>query len=250
MEEELFRKIGLTEGEIKVYLALLRLGETTVGAIVRESKVSKSKIYDILDKLIEKGFVGYIIKSGTKYFAANDPKMIMEFINKKSEEIEKTRAEAEKILPKLALQRSTLGQKKVAEVYEGFHGLKAIREDLILTLKKSDEFLVLGAPKIANEKWEGWFLDFHRRRETRGVEMRIIYNSDAKQFGEVRKKFKLTKVKYLPSDLVSPNWIDIFNDVVLFVVILKEPLTFVMRDKSLADSFRVYFDIMWKVSKQ
>ena len=142
MEVELFRKIGLTEGEIKVYLALLRLGETTVGSIGRESKVSKSKMYDILDKLIEKGFAGYIVKNGTKHFAANDPKMIMEFINKKAEEIEKTKQEAEKILPKLALQRSTIGKKKIAEVYEGFHGLKAIREELILTLKKGDEFLV------------------------------------------------------------------------------------------------------------
>ena len=249
MEAQLLRKIGLTEGEVKVYLALLRLGETTVGAIGRESKVSKSKMYDILDKLIEKGFVGYIVKSGTKYFAANDPKMILEYINKKADEIEKTKQEAEKILPKLSMQRATLGQKKIAEVYEGFHGLKAVREELILTLKKGDEFLVLGAPKIANEKWENWFLDFHKRRISREVKMRIIYNSNAREFGEIRKKFKLTQVKYLPNDLVSPNWIDIFSDAILFVVLLKEPLTFVIRDKSLADSFRSYFDIMWNVSK-
>src|SRR3989338_6719363 len=197
MEQELFRKIGLTEGEIKVYLALLRLGETTVGAIGRESKVSKSKMYDILDKLIERGFVGYIIKSGTKFFAANDPRMILEYINKKAEDIEKTKKEAEKILPKLSLQRATLGKKKTAEIYEGFHGLKAVREELILTLKKGDEFLVLGAPRLFNEKWEAWFLDFHRRREARGVGMRIIYNSNAREYGEKRKQFKKTKVKYL-----------------------------------------------------
>src|SRR3989338_320847 len=175
--------------------------------------------------------------------------MIMEYINKKSDEVEKIKSDAEKIIPKLSLQRAKLGQKRVGEVYEGFHGLKAIREELILTLKKGDEFLVLGAPKIANEKWEGWFLDFHKRREARGVEMRIIYNSDAREFGEARKKFSLTKVKYLPNDLVSPNWIDIYSDAVLFVVLLKEPLTFVIRDKSLADSFKSYFDIMWKVSR-
>ena len=152
MELELFRKIGLTEGEIKVYLALLKLGETTIGAIGRESKVSKSKMYDILDKLIEKGFVGYIVRNGTKHFAANDPKMILEYIHKKKDEIEETGKQAEKILPELSLQRATMGAKKLAEIYEGFHGLKAIREELIQTLKKGDQLLVLGAPKIANEK--------------------------------------------------------------------------------------------------
>lgn len=250
MQDELFRKIGLTDGETKVYLALLRLGETTIGAIGRESKVSKSKMYDILDRLIDKGLVGYIIKNGTRYFAANDPRMILEYLGKKESELEEMKKEAEKILPQLSLQRATLGQKKVAEIYEGFHGLKAIREELLLTLKKGDELQVIGAPRVANEKWEAWFLDFHKRREERSVKMRIIYNNDAREFGELRKKlFRLTRVKYLPRNLVSPTWIDIFKDTVLFVVILKEPLAFVVRDGSLAESFRSYFDIMWKVCK-
>ncbi len=250
MDTKLFKRIGMTDGETKVYIALVKLGESTVGAIGRDSKVSKSKIYDILDKLIEKGLVGYMIKSGIKYFSVNDPKMILEYIKKKEEEIEETKQEAEKIISELSMQRATAGVKKIAEIYEGFNGLKAIREELIRTLKKGDEFLVLGAPKIANEKWEAWFLDFHKRREARGVGMRIIYNSDARTFGEKRKKFKFTNVRYLPSDLVSPNWIDIYNDTVLFVFVVKEPLTFVIRSKDLANSFKAYFDIMWKVSNE
>ncbi len=248
MHEEIFRKIGLTEGEIKVYLALLKLGEATVTPIGAESTVSKSKLYDILDRLIAKGLVGYITKNGTKYFAANDPTMILEYLSKKEQDIEETRKQAEKILPELSLQRATLGRKKTAELYEGFHGLKAIREEMISTLRKGDEFLVLGAAKLANEKWEAWFLDFHKRRENRGVKMKIIYNSNAKEYGKIRSKFKLTRVKYLPSNLISPNWIDVYTDAVLFVVLLKEPLTFIIRDKSLADSFREYFKIMWSVS--
>ena len=248
MHEEIFRKIGLTEGEIKVYLALLKLGEATVTPIGTESTVSKSKLYDILDRLIAKGLVGYITKNGTKYFAASDPAMILEYLSKKEHDIEETRKQAEKILPELSLQRATLGKKKIAEIYEGFHGLKAIREEMISTLKKGDEFLVLGAPKLANEKWEAWFLDFHKRRENRGVKMKIIYNSNAKEYGKIRSKFKLTQVKYLPSNLISPNWIDIYTDAVLFVVLLQEPLTFIIRDKSLADSFKEYFKIMWRVS--
>jgi len=176
--------------------------------------------------------------------------MILDYLEKRSVEIEQEKREAQAILPKLSLQRASLGQKKLAEIYEGFHGLKAIREELISTFGQGDEFLVLGAPKIANEKWEGWFLDFHRRREARGVRMRIIYNSDAREYGELRKRFKLTKVRYSPSDLVSPNWIDVYTDAILFVVILKEPLAIVIRDRSLADSFRSYFGIMWKASKE
>ena len=50
MKDEL-KKLGLTEGEASVYLALLKLNSSTVGAIVKDSGVSYSKIYEVLGRL-------------------------------------------------------------------------------------------------------------------------------------------------------------------------------------------------------
>ncbi|MBI2129305.1 hypothetical protein HYU07_03625 [Candidatus Woesearchaeota archaeon] len=80
--------------------------------------------------------------------------------------------------------------------------------------------------------------------------MKIIYNSDAKEYGGIRAKMRLTNVRYLSNKMVSPNWIDIFPNAALFVIILKTPIAFVVRDKELANSFRAYFDIMWANSKE
>ena len=163
MDETLLEKLGLTKGEIKVYLALNKLGESSIGHIGKESKVSKSKMYDILDKLIEKGLVGYITKEGTKYFMANDPHMILEYIEKKEDELGNTKKEVvAEVLPQLMMQRASVSKKRVAEMYEGLNGIKAIREELMLTFNAGATLLVLGAPKVANVKWEGWFLDFHK----------------------------------------------------------------------------------------
>ena len=247
MRTELFRKIGFTDGEIKVYLALLQIGETTVGPIGRKSKVSKSKLYDILDKLVEKGLVGHIVKNNVQWYAANDPKMILEYLDRKSGELKETRKEAEKLLPRLTHPRTTLRQPHYAEVYEGFHGFKAIREELLCGMKKGDELLVLGAPKIANLKWEAWLLEFHKKREELGIGLRILFTSDCREYGEKRKKFKKSYVRYLPKHVKSTNWIDIFNDVFLCVII-QEPQTIVVRDPSLSGSMRQYFDILWKIS--
>ena len=41
----------LTMGESKVYQALVELGESPIGNIIKLSKVSHSKIYDILKRL-------------------------------------------------------------------------------------------------------------------------------------------------------------------------------------------------------
>lgn len=61
------------------------------------------------------------------------------------------------------------------------------------TLKKGEELLVLGAPKIANDKWEGWLLDFHKNRIKNGVSMRIIYNSNAKEYGARQSPSEIVK---------------------------------------------------------
>jgi len=250
MDATIFRDLGLSDGEIKVYLALARLGESSTGNITKESHVSKSKVYDILDRLIDKGFVGYIIKNRVKHFLANDPQNILEYVQKKEKKLAETKAKVQQILPQLALQHRTHVSTQFAEVTEGFQGLKSIREELMRTLKQGDALLVFGAPRIANEKWESWFLNFHRKREARGIKLKIIYNSNARDYGEIRKKFKLTQVRYLPNELISPNWIDIYNDAVLFCFVLKTTLALLVRDKSLADSFKSYFNIMWKESKK
>ncbi len=250
MDEQLFEKLGLTKGEIKVYLALNRLGESTIGPITNESKVTKSKIYDILEKLIEKGLVGYITKSGTKHFTTNDPHMILEYLSKKEDELNKTKEDVIQIIPELMKQRSTSSKKRVAEMYEGVQGLKAIREELMNSFKPNETLLVLGAPKIANERWEGWLLDFHRKRRKNKITMNILYDEDAKKYGDKREKMKLTNVRYLKKVSSSMSWIDIFPDAVLFGIVLENPIAFVVRDKDLAKSFKSYFDILWKTAKK
>ena len=58
-------KVGLTDGESKVYLALSQLGSSTVGPIVKKSGIAYSNIYDVLDRLTKKGIVSFVIKSKT-----------------------------------------------------------------------------------------------------------------------------------------------------------------------------------------
>src|SRR3989344_5620749 len=55
MDIHAMQEAGLTEGEAKVYLALMELGSSTTGPIIEKAHVAKSIIYQLLDKLIQKG---------------------------------------------------------------------------------------------------------------------------------------------------------------------------------------------------
>src|SRR3989344_2183897 len=94
-------KAGLTDGESKVYLALSELGASTVGPLVKKSKVAYSNIYDILNRLIEKGLVSFVIKSKIRYFQTTTPKNLLIYLENKEKEISEQKNELRKILPDL-----------------------------------------------------------------------------------------------------------------------------------------------------
>ena len=83
MEISILKEIGFSDREIKVYLALLELGETTVGPIASRTRIQHSKIYQTLEKLIDKGLISFIIKSKTKYFQAQNPNQILNMLKEK-----------------------------------------------------------------------------------------------------------------------------------------------------------------------
>ena len=87
MNEDIFKEIGLTVSEKNVYLALLELGDSTRGNIVNKSKVAGSKIYELLEKLQEKGFVSIYIKNKVKHFKPTNPTQILNYLESKKQEI-------------------------------------------------------------------------------------------------------------------------------------------------------------------
>lgn len=100
-------KIGLTEGEAKVYAALLELGPSTVGPLTKRSRVAYSNIYEVLQRLIEKGVVTVIIKNGVKNFQAVSPDSLFKFLDKKQQTLDLQRKSLEITLPKIQALQET-----------------------------------------------------------------------------------------------------------------------------------------------
>ena len=250
MDTKALEKIGLTNGEIKVYLALLKLKEGTITPLVRESKVSKSKVYDILNKLIDKGLIGYLIKEKKKFFVASDPIKLIDYLEKKENEFHKEKLEIEEILPELRKKQSEIMNERKAIIYEGMIGYETIREELLTELQKGEELLVIGAPALANIKYDERLLQFHIKRERKGIGMRIIYNLNAKKFAKKRKKLKLTHVRFMPNNMITPSWIEIFKDSILIGVISEDHLIcFWIKERKIRDSFMNYFNLLWKQTR-
>src|SRR3989344_531160 len=239
METEILEDIGMTQGEIKVYLALLELGETTAGFIKKRTKMQNSVVHLCIGNLIDKGLINYVEKGKRRFYTATEPDKLLGFLDEK-------RRRLQEILPSL-IQKQKEQVKYKVNVYEGEKGLKAIHEDILKELKQGEEFLVLGAPKEANEQFEPYFLDFHKRRIKSKIKLKIIYKKDVKEYAKTREKMYFSEVRYLPENLTSPMWITTYKDKSILFVIGDIILGIVIENKVIANNFKEYFELLWKV---
>lgn len=250
MNTQILEEIGLTKTEIKIYLTLLKLGQSTTTNIVKDAKIHASKVYEFLEKLIQKGLVSYTIKSNKKHFRAADPDFLKEFLKEKRNEIKEQEKEIDVILPQLKSLRKTEKDIIQSETYEGLRGVKSVYEKILSTLNKGEIQYIIGAPRIGNELVEGYLLDWHKRRIKKGINCQYIYDSDVRDYGKVREEMKLTKVKYLPKKIVSPMWIEIFKDNVIIGHLKgRNAVLFLIQDKEIAKGYLDYFKLIWNISE-
>lgn len=247
MNTALLKTIGLTDSEIKVYLALIELGSTTKSPIVDKSGVASSKIYELLEKLAQKGLVSYVIKSGVKYFEAAPPSRILDYLKEKEEEIKKHELEAKQLIPELELKRSMAGISSETQVFKGMKGAKTSFDDILKTLKKGEEYYVLGISKFTPH-FERFVVNFHKKRAMLGIKCKIIVNELAKDIGKKLEPIKLTKVTYLQKELFTPVVFIIYKDKTLISIGLDE-IFIQVRSENLTNGLRAYADYMWSIGK-
>ena len=251
MNTNILREIGLTEGETKVYLALLKLGITTVGPLTNKSKVSRSKIYHILERLLEKGLISYIIKEKTKYFQAEDPSKIKEYLNKKEKEFQRQKQEIDKILPQLISQKQAEQTKSEAQIYKGFKGIQTITEHIYSKLKPGDTYYDIGIPAFQEEKYhQYWQKEDHPRRIKLGIKIKMLFNKGTpRKVLQNRNHYRGCDARYMPIDVETPAWFLIYKDTAVIIIQSDEPLAIEIHNKQISNSFKQYFDAFWKMSK-
>ncbi len=242
MKLEILESIGLTKNEIKVYLALLEIGTSSSGAIIKKSDLYGTRVYDALNKLISKGLVSYFFTRNIKYFQASEPHKILEIFNEKKMELENLSREI------TGLSKNKISDEQKVKVYEGLNGIKFLFNTLSNGFIKGRELLVFGNPKSANDKLEPFFLEFHKKRINKETFMKIIHNEENKTYAKKRENWRLTEVRYMPKNVITPSWINIFGDKVFIFNIEDESFAIEITNKKVAQSYKEYFNILWNIS--
>src|SRR3989344_1223655 len=131
MELEFLEKMGLSKGEIKVYKVILNLGICSINKIHENVGIERRNIYDILNKLIDRGLISYVTENKKRLFQITHPNKILGYIDEKKGDLEKIKNEVKKSFPDLLEKFESKKPEIKAEIYRGKEGIKAVWEDML-----------------------------------------------------------------------------------------------------------------------
>ncbi|MFH1451761.1 MAG: helix-turn-helix domain-containing protein [archaeon] len=253
MELEKLKKIGLTDGELNVYETLLTHGESTKTNLSKLSKVSPSKIYDVAQRLIQKGIISSVKKQGVAHFKASKPERLLDLINEKEKEISKEKEIVKDLLPTLTKKYDTQESEIDINTFYGWNGLKTAFLTLENSMGKEDVSEVFGASIGLDPNQGDIFWKQHQSRvEKRKFKVRIIFNEDMKKEAPQRHEYydnhPLHQIKYLHQKTLNEFYI--YNDYVLILISLKTPIAILIKNKETVKAYRQFFKSLWNQAKK
>ncbi len=242
MDNKVLLEIGLTKNEIAVYTTLLKMGSIKVGFLLKEVSLHRSRVYEALSRLIEKGLCSSVIKNNVKYFQAADPERLLTYIEEQRDILIEKEKRIQEIIPELKAQVSSLMPHAEAHVFSGKEGFKTVRKDV---LKQKKTLYLLGAVGKEDTALRYFFPTFDKLRVRSGIKMKVLYDSEVK--GKPIAALDLMESRFLPREFSSPAVINIYADRVVTVLWKSDnPLCFMIINQDIADSYRKWFQLLWK----
>lgn len=245
------KKIGLTEGELRIYSALAEQGEMTRTRLAKFSGISPSKVYDVTNRLHEKGIISIVKKNGVLHFASAEPETLLAFVQRKRSELEEEERLVRQMLPALTAQHMRMRPDTEIEVFQGWDGMTTVFDELVRAVHPDDFDYVFGASKgYSSAQADLFFNRYYEQKRQKGFGTKIIFNENMRGYDTRTSIFREppNEMRFLAEDTFAE--INTYGDVVLLILLLKKPLVVRIRSEEAAASFRSFFDSLWKQAKK
>ena len=229
-------QLAFTSNQADVYLALLELGETKVGPIIHKTNFHRNIVYRALDDLIAKKLGSRITKRGVFYYGILNPEPLLNKI-KIEEQL------AKEVMDEIKSQKKP----SPAEVMI-FSGIKGLEEIYEMFIEQGENIYLIGA-NFSFHSAMSQALPILQRVKDKQIEHYAVAQPQAR----AQKKEILQSVehlRFLPNNFPpSPLVLWISGHFVSHVLWEQTPVAFLIRNKKIADNYRQYFQLLWKLSK-
>ena len=239
MDTGILMQTGLSEVQAKIYLYLIRHGQSTPTEIATGVDENRTTVYSAAEKLEKMGIISQKDKGKVAAYVPNHPSVLESIAEKRLRVVARQAKNLEGNIPSLINYYNEYQSTPGATTFYGYEGVKMIWDKVIAT--KAPYYFVRSrfdemADKEALE-------EFKEARVKAGIEAEDITPSEFTPYKnkEMLDKYLLTRTLLPPNEYDSPIEIDIFGDNVAFINYSKNGMSTLIESPEIADAMRQVF---------
>ncbi len=238
----MLEEFGLTNTEEKVYLAMLKLGSTPASDIIKETQLHRTTVYDVLNRLISKGLVSFIIKNKIRYYSPTNPSKFLDIALEEEKKAEKKQRAAKRIIKYINSLKKEQKHKSIVQIFVGIDGEKTVMDDIIET---GEDFYIIGGGGTFRASMPIYTEQWAMKRRKKNIRAKIISTEKNEA-----PKWKLNEIRYIPKEYQAPAVTFVYgNKVAIFIH--EEPINIIVIESTkVARAYKNYFNLLWKIAKK
>ena len=249
MEKELYlllSEYGLDGNEIKVYLYLVGTKELTAYKIAKDTKIHRSTCYDVLERLISKGFVNVIESKKKKLYSSNEMSRVISQLKDKETILLS-------VIPKL--QRLEKKEETKVRVLEDSEGQKQSNFNLFKNIKeKNISFCYIIGNTYASNLSSNLFIErlmkeLKKSQQKNKFIYKGIWNEKFREDKIITQYNEFGENKFL-KDIPSKVGTIITNNFIAFLYTHDKPYVVEIKNRLISEEMKVYFDNLWDIAKK
>ena len=238
---EYLKELGFDSGETKVYMAIVRLGESPASKIAKKADLPRTTAISILEKLVGQGVVSPHKYKNTTYYWAESPKLLAEkFLSKAS-----LAEEFGELFSGIYRSESLF---PLAEVKDTKSGIRSFIEKFISQLPKGEVIYTFDTPREGNyAKIYPEHIEklFYAIKQKKGIlTQTLVPNGSLADIPQTKLKNQPIVIRELPAGInfAGSTWIA-GNTLVHFSG--NPPFLVAISHEKIAQGMKGVFDFFW-----
>lgn len=231
------KSLGLSDQEIVVYTALLKLGGADATLLAKQAGLKRTTAYPILDRLIKQSIVIAYEQGAKKFYSPIAPSKLGALFEEKVQNFFK-------IVPVLEKMKSENTHRYGIRLIQTKKDLRHFYNN-ILDEYKNGEYLVIGSATTWLSADPEFMHDFRKRRAMNNTKVRLLLTSDSEKAEGQKDSTLLREYKYLPDNHAFKSTIDIYKDKIIILGPTVDALAVVIEIPPMVDVFKSTFEVLW-----
>jgi len=238
---EILEQFGLGDKDRQAYLALLRLGQTTLSPLATELRVPATTAQSAIARLVRLGLVEVTKRKSRSVYAAYDPAKLKRLAEKQLQDVAR-------IVPWLQGLRGETGGPSKIRIYQRERMADIFNLALIAKSKQIHEIVAAkDLQDVLGEKFH-----FTRRRVAQGIKLKSlrIEAQEIKKYSRSTHARELREARFLPREMDFRCSVMFWDDSVAFFTPKSEGLAWIVWSPALRRTMEQIFELLWSVSRK